>query len=114
MSSKLNERGFEYSHETKAFVSMEMLKVSTFVAVVYDNGWFIGIIEDVSVGNKDALVRFMSPAGPAPSFTWPRHEKVCWVPIHHVLCMIEAPSTTTSGRTYQDMRNSTSRDCSSS
>ena len=81
MSSKLNERRFECSHETKAFVSRKMLKVSTFVAIVYDNRLFIAIIEDVSTENQDALVKFMSPAVPAPSFTWPRHEEICWVGI---------------------------------
>ena len=77
MSSKINERGFGYSHGTKAFVSVEILKVSTFATIVHDNRWFIGIIEDVSVENKDALGKLMSPAGPAPSATWTRHEAIC-------------------------------------
>ena len=61
------------------------------------------MIEDISVENKDVLVKFMTPAGPAPSFKWPRHEDICWVPIYRVLCMIETPSTTTSGRMYAIM-----------
>ena len=36
----------------------------------------------------------------APSSKWPRHEDICWVPIHRVLHLIETPSTTTSGRMY--------------
>jgi len=68
MSSKINEHKFKYSHDTKALVSMGVLKVSTFVAVVYDNNWFIALIQDISVENKDILVDFMSPSGPAPSF----------------------------------------------
>ena len=63
--------------------------------------WFIGIVEDVSVENEGALLKFMSPTGPAPSFTWPRHEEICWVPIYRVSCMVEAPCTATSGRTYR-------------
>ena len=101
MSSKINEHKFKYSHDTKAFASMEMLKVNTFVAIVYDNSWFIGMIQDTSVENKDVLVKHISPSGPAPSLKWPRHEESCWVPIHHVLCMIEAPSTKASGRMYR-------------
>jgi len=101
MSSKINEHKFKYSHDTKAFVSMEMLKVSTFVAIVYDNNWFIALIQDILVENKDILVKFMSPSGPAPLFKWPRHEEIIHEPIHHVLCMNEAPSTTASGRTHR-------------
>ena len=80
---------------------MEVLKVSTFVAVVYDNNWFIALIQDISVENKDSLVEFMSPSGPAPSVKCPRHEEIIHEPIHHVLCMTEAPSTTASGRIYR-------------
>ena len=59
------------------------------------------MIQEISVESKDVLVKFMSPSGPAPSFKWPRHEEICWVPIHHFLCMTEAPSTTASGRMYR-------------
>ena len=76
-SSKINKHGFKYSHDTKAFVSMEMLNASTFVAIAYDNSWFIGMIQEISVEDKDVLVKFMSPSGPAPSFKWPRHEEIC-------------------------------------
>ena len=59
------------------------------------------MIQDISVKNRDILVKFMSPSGPAPSFKWPRHEEIIHDPIHHALCMIEAPRTTASGRMYR-------------
>ena len=101
MPSKINEHKCKYSHDKKAFVSLEMLKVSTFVAIVYDNNWFIALIHYISVENNDILIKFMSPSGPAPSFKWPRHEEIIHKPIHHVLCMTEGPSTTASGRMYR-------------
>ena len=68
MSSKINEYAFEYSHDTIAFVLMEMLQVSKFVVTVYDNSWFVGMIEGTFVDNRDVLIKFMSLAGPALSF----------------------------------------------
>jgi len=63
MSSKINEHKFKYSHDTKALVSMGVLKVSTFVAVVYDNNWFIALIQDISVENKDCCSKQLRQAG---------------------------------------------------
>ena len=41
----------------------------------------------------------MHPHGPSRSFYWPRVDDICWVPITHILCGVEIPSTAT-GRQY--------------
>ena len=66
---------------------------------MYEKQWFVGLILDVSIENQDVLIKFMCPSGPRLSLKWPRHDDICWVPIHHILCTIETPITSI-GRTY--------------
>ena len=44
---------------------------------VYDNSLFVEMIEDISVENRDILVKFMSHGGPALSLKLSKHEEVC-------------------------------------
>ena len=77
-----------------------MITIGSFVAAMYDKKWYIGIVENVDQDNKDALIKFMHPHGPSPSFHWPKHENVCWIPHHHVICVVETPNLTTARGLY--------------
>lgn len=72
----------------------------TYVACIYDQHWWIGNIREVSELEKDIHINFMHPHGPSKNFKWPRREDICWVPLAHIIKVIDAPSTTT-GRQYQ-------------
>jgi len=66
--------------------------------------WWIGIILEVDKEKGDARTNFMHPHGPSRSFHWPRVDDICWVPITHLLCAIDAPTTITgrqAGRQYR-------------
>ena len=49
---------------------LQSITISEFVAVVYDDQWWLGKVQEVSVENNDANVSFLHPAGPRTSFHW--------------------------------------------
>ena len=80
-------------------VTLQDMVPGTYITCMYDRQWWVGNIKDVSEEEQDVQVRFMHPNGPARSFTWPRKEDICWVPLCHVLKQVDAPVTST-GRRY--------------
>ena len=70
-----------------------------YVACLYDQQWWIGNICAISDEEQDVQVQFMHPHGPAKSFSQPRREDICWVPMIHIIKIIDAPITST-GRQY--------------
>ncbi|XP_047137884.1 uncharacterized protein LOC124814334 [Hydra vulgaris] len=65
-----------------------------YACVSYEQKWWIGVIEDINLEEKDVLVKFMCPNGPARSFKWPPKESQCWIPVH-IICKVEVPITKT-------------------
>lgn len=77
------------------------IKEEKFVAVIYDNQWWLGKILEVSEVHRDAKIKFMRPSGPSSSYSWPNHTDVCWIPYENILMNVPAPCTSTStGRLY--------------
>ena len=76
------------------------IQVGCYCGSLYDGKWYIGILTDYDEINKDYKVRFMRERGSEMVYAWPRLDDVCWVPAEHVLCIIDAPETVNSGRTY--------------
>ena len=70
-----------------------------FVCCLYEQQWWIGMVQDINKEEADVAVKFMHPNGPSPSFKWPNKDDICWVPNIHIICKIDAPLTET-GRTY--------------
>ena len=42
----------------------------------------------------------MHPKRPAKAFFWPDREDSCWVPVDHILAVVQAPHVNRSGRSY--------------
>ena len=70
-----------------------------FVCCLYEQQWWIGMVQDINKEEADVAVKFMHPNGPSASFIWPRKDDICWVPNIHIICKIDIPLTDT-GRTY--------------
>ena len=70
-----------------------------FVCCLYEQQWWIGMVQDINKEEADVAVKFMHPNGPSPSFKWPSKDDICWVPNIHIICKIDIPLTET-GRTY--------------
>jgi len=75
-----------------------------YIAAVYDQTWYIGVIVDRSDEAEDIQVKFMTSTQRSGSYrlTWPRHDDICWIPFQHVICIVPAPQAFGSGaRQYQ-------------
>lgn len=49
----------------------------------------------------DIQVKFIHPFGTAPSFYWSyQNEDICFVPVQHILSIVEPSTTRRSGRVY--------------
>jgi len=75
-----------------------------YVAALYDQKWYIGVIIDRSDEGEDIQVKFMASTQRSGGYrlTWPRHDDVCWIPFQHVICTVPAPQAYGSGaRQYQ-------------
>ena len=83
----------------KSTVNVSDPKVSDFVVCLYDEEYWVGLIDEVNEGHDDVKVEFMHPSYPVRSFSWPKRDDTCFVPIV-VACVIGAPVTVT-GRQYK-------------
>ena len=90
----------ELEHNADQRNAEDAIQPGKYAAVVYDHDWFLGYITERSEENRDILVDFMHPKGPARSFKWPRRKDQCWAALNHVLCVIPAPATSSTGRQY--------------
>lgn len=79
---------------TSSFMNMD------YVACIYEDQWWLGIVKDKSNRSNDILVHFMHPPGPKTAFQISKNDMV-WVPVSKVVRkIIPTELTTTSRRTY--------------
>ena len=73
------------------FPTQMELKPGMYIAVVYDNKWYVGCIADWSVN-------CMHQCSTKNKFSWPTRRDKCF---NHVLCSVPAPIPLgSSGRSY--------------
>lgn len=84
----------------KSAVSLADTIPGKYVVCLYDRQWWIGNIRAISEEEQDVQVTFMHPHGPSQTYSWPRREDNCWVPLVHIMKIIDAPLTST-GRQYK-------------
>ena len=66
-------------------VTIESIRLSEYVACMYDEKWWIDVVDEISKVEQDVKINFLHPSGPSPSFQWPRSLDVCWVPITDII-----------------------------
>ena len=72
-----------------------------YTACLYDNNWYIGNIVERNDEEQDLLINFMKTTL-GSSLSWPSREDKCWVPMHDLLCIVQAPTLQAhSGRQYK-------------
>jgi hypothetical protein len=77
-------------------------KVGSYVAVVYDLDWYIGLIETIDTQNQECMINFMHPKVPNGFIHWPENADKCLTPLNRILTDIDVPSSTSvGGRSYQ-------------
>ena len=71
----------------------------SYITCVYDEKWWVGLVEEVDNDNNDIYVNFMHPFGPSKTFFWPAREDRCHVALSSIFMILSIP-TTTAGRSY--------------
>ena len=66
-----------------------MLQPGRYIACLYDDKWYIGIIMDRCDEINDVKAKFMRRDRLCVS--WYKHDNQCWVPFQHILCTVTAP-----------------------
>ena len=89
---------FEFGNTTIQSHELQ-LKVSQFIACVYDDSPWIGTILEIDEANRDILVKFLHPPLPTRSFHWPEREDKCYIPDTNILSIVKPPVIST-GRQY--------------
>ena len=81
-------------------IDQQYLQVGTYIACIYEKDWFIGVVNNISMPNNDAEIRFMHPKGPSAFFKWPERDDICWVPFEHIISTIKAPKCQSGEQVY--------------
>ena len=72
-----------------------------FVSCSYNFQWWVGLILSVNEPQLEVDVKFMCPQ---PHMVHQHHfislSKICTVPYYQIICAIDSPSTSLSGRIY--------------
>ena len=69
-----------HSFDTDISFEQEITSVGCYVAVAYDDNWWIGLVLEKDDIECDVKVKFLSPNGPSIYFNWPQSEVTCFVP----------------------------------
>ena len=82
---------------SKELIPME--QIQNYVTCEYDGRWWLALVLETTNETKEVKVNFLHPAGPSPSFNFPRREDTLVVPQESILTKVSP--TTATGRTYQ-------------
>ena len=76
------------------------IKENKYVAAVYDEDWYIGLVEEVDKNKQECMINFMHPKM-SGNINWPRRPDKCMTPISSILTPIDVPaSTSIASRSY--------------
>ena len=76
--------------------------VGQYVAAIYDNEWYVGMVTERSEEHGDVTINFMTRNINTSIIAWPSRKDECAVPLQNVLCLISTPAVSGStGRQYK-------------
>ena len=79
--------------------TLPMYEINGYVICEYDKQWWLALVLRTMPDTEEVEVRFLEPAGPSPSFTFPKRNDDLVIAQGHVLLVVNP--TTQTGRTYQ-------------
>ena len=65
-----------------------------YVAVKYDDCWWIDLVVAVESLSMEAKLKFMSPHGPKRNFFWPQKNDIFWISNDNILKLLSLQSLT--------------------
>ena len=78
-------------------LSIEHIMLGSLHADFYDDEWYFGVANYISVENYDVNVKFLQLNGPAAQFFKPSLEGTCWIPIQDIIIKEDPPSYGSAG-----------------
>ena len=88
--------------ESDMLVTKEDLKNDRYVAAIYDERWYIGVILEISEENHDARIKLMHNKVGINNFFWPSRDDICFIPFAKIISLIEIPVLAViTGRNYK-------------
>lgn len=82
-------------------LNMAQICTNSYVACMYDDHWFFGLVLSKDEEECDMEIKFMHPFGPSTSFHWPyQKDDICFVPLQNILSLVDPPTTKGTGRVY--------------
>ena len=84
--------------DSPASINIEEVIPRKFYACRYENDWYFGIANYVSIETNDVDVKFMHPKRPASKFFWPSRDDVCWISVENLICEVSSLQASTTGR----------------
>ena len=86
--------------QKEVVLSIEHIVPGSLYACFYDNEWYFGVVNCISVENYDVNIKFLQPNGPAVQFLRPSLEETCWISIHDIITKLDLPSYGKTGPFY--------------
>ena len=86
----------EYEHDQ----IISSLKRMDYVTCEYNSFWWLALIDDLNVDEKDVTCKFMHPHGPTNNFYWPLCDDKAYVPYNKIIMKVKTPNTSSNGRQY--------------
>ena len=80
---------------------VDQYHVGKYIAAVYSNDWYTGLISERSEQHADVYVKFMKRNKRSNNLSWAATDE-CWVPLINILRVVPTPSVVgQSGRQYR-------------
>ena len=83
---ELKEEPLKVPEGANVDITINSIETGDWLALVYDDHWWLGTSIDVDIEHQDVKVEFMHPRGPTANFH-PKHGRrdVCFCPVNDVL-----------------------------
>ena len=94
---------FKFNKATSE-ISINDIKVRNYHACIYNNEWRICIATDITFKKQDVYFKFMNKSQ-HNTFSWPRKNDFCCVPINHVFHSVTSISAQGHGASNYKLNN---------
>ena len=66
-------------------------------ACSYNDEWYFGVSNYLSVENYNMNIKLLHPNGPAAHLFRTSLEDICWIPTHDIITKVDPPSSGSTG-----------------
>ena len=68
--------------------------------LIYDDDWWVVLVETVNVEEQDATCNFLHRTGQSEYYYWPQTQDRAYVPLNKFLAILDPPRSSSNGRKY--------------